>query len=109
MAEIVTISSFTGNTPVSIYYCDSLSANCSYVGATSNFPYTFTVPSPIADSNFLVKIVDYYSCEIGEIVSINSVNAHINFKTASWEYPVCLIKDYLIEKENLENSYYEIY
>jgi hypothetical protein len=53
--------------------------------------------------------MDKHIGEIGEIVSISSVNVHIKFNTTSWEYPVCLIKDYLIEKENLENSYYEIY
>ena len=34
MSQQVTISSITANTPVDIYYCDSLSANCIFVSGT---------------------------------------------------------------------------
>lgn len=63
MAQQVTIDSVTANTPVMIYYCDSLSASCVYVATVSVFPYTFVVPSPIGDTNFIVKIVDTIACE----------------------------------------------
>lgn len=70
MSQSVTITSVTANTPVDIYYCDSMSANCQYVSSVTNFPYSFTVPSPIADSNFIVKIVDCYSCIVGQWVYV---------------------------------------
>lgn len=64
----VTITSVTANTPVEIYYCDSLSANCVYVSTVMVFPYTFTVPDPTALSPYTIKIVDVEGCE--EIVSM---------------------------------------
>ena len=74
MSQLVTITSVTANTPVSIYYCDSMSANCQFVSSVSVFPYSFTVPSPLADSNFIVKIVDCYNCVIGQWVYVIPTN-----------------------------------
>ena len=65
MSQQVTITSVTANTPVEIYYCDSMSASCVYVSTVSVFPYTFDVPDPYDYGDFIVKIIDTESCEIG--------------------------------------------
>lgn len=70
MGRLVTISSITAETPVDIYYCDAMSANCQFVSSVSTFPYSFTVPSPEADSNFIVKIVDSENCQVGNYVYV---------------------------------------
>jgi hypothetical protein len=70
MSELVNILAVTANTPVTIYYCDSLSANCVSVSTVSTFPYEFIVPEPYSEQNFLVKIVDSQSFEFGEFVDI---------------------------------------
>lgn len=70
MSELVTILAVTANTPVEIYYCDSMSANCVYVSTVAVFPYEFIVPEPYSEENFLVKIVDTQSFEFGEFVDI---------------------------------------
>jgi len=67
MSQTVTISSITANTPVDVYYCDALSASCQFVSSISIVPYTFNVPSPYGDTNFLVKIIDSQNCIVGEI------------------------------------------
>ena len=59
MSQIITISAVTANTPVSIYYCDSMSANCQTVILSADtFPYTFTVPNSASTTDFIIKIVD---------------------------------------------------
>ena len=70
MSELVNILAVTANTPVEIYYCDSLSANCVYVATVSTFPYEFVVPDSYSDDNFLVKIIDTQDFEYGEFVNI---------------------------------------
>jgi hypothetical protein len=70
MSELVTIPSITANTPVEIYYCNSLSAACVYVTTTSSFPYSFEVPDPYDNGSFVVKIVDNEGCEIGLTVNV---------------------------------------
>jgi hypothetical protein len=70
MSELVNILAVTANTPVQIYYCDSLSANCVYVATVSTFPYEFIVPEPYSEQNFLVKIIDTQDFEFGEFVDI---------------------------------------
>ena len=70
MSELVNILAVTANTPVEIYYCDSVSGDCVYVSTVSVFPYEFIVPEPYSEGNFLVKIVDTQSFEYGEIVNI---------------------------------------
>jgi len=71
MSQIITISAVTANTPVSIYYCDSMSANCQTVTLSADtFPYTFTVPNSASTTDFIIKIVDINNCEIGEPVYI---------------------------------------
>jgi hypothetical protein len=71
MSQEVTISSVTGNTPVEIYYCDSISGNCVYQATVSVFPYTFNVPSPYDEQNIVIKIIDTQSCEIGQTIPIS--------------------------------------
>lgn len=71
MSELITITTVTANTPVNIYYCDALSASC--VLAASSvvaFPYTFTVPSPVSDTSFVIKIEDYYGFQVGYTIPI---------------------------------------
>jgi hypothetical protein len=70
MSEIVTISSITANTPVNVYYCNSMSASCVFVSAVSVFPYTFEVPPPYDEKNIVIKIIDAQGCIDGEIVPI---------------------------------------
>ena len=70
MSLEITIETFTGNTPVNIYYCDALSANCQFVSTVTTFPFKFTVPTPDDESDFLIKCVDNALCEIGEFVYI---------------------------------------
>jgi hypothetical protein len=70
MSQKITISSITANTPVNIYYCDSLSANCVYVSTVSVFPYVFDVPAPYDETNFVIKVVDNENCIYSESVFI---------------------------------------
>ena len=68
MTEQVTITSAFVNLPADIYYCDSMSANCVFVSAVTEFPYSFVVPPPYSDVLFVVKIVDSESCVVGNII-----------------------------------------
>ena len=70
MSQSITITTVTANTPVDIYYCDALSANCQFVSSASTFPYTFLVPETASTTNFLIKIIDISGCTIGEFVYI---------------------------------------
>ena len=70
MSQQVTITSVTANTPVEIYYCDSMSASCVYVSTVSVFPYTFDVPPPYDEENIIIKIIDTQSCEDGLVIPI---------------------------------------
>ena len=81
MSQLVTIESITASTPVDIYYCDSMSANCQFVSSASTFPYSFTVPSPLADSNFIVKIIDSSNCEVGHFVYVIPTSTPTNTPT----------------------------
>lgn len=63
MSEIVKITSITANTPVAIYYCDSLSASCVFVTSASTFPFEFTVPDPYDTTDFTIKVIDSEGCE----------------------------------------------
>jgi len=62
MGQLVTITSVTANTPVEIYYCDSMSASCVYVGTVSTFPFSFDVPDPYDLTDYIVKIIDVNGC-----------------------------------------------
>ena len=81
MSQQVTISSVTANTPVDIYYCDSMSASCVYVATVSTFPYTFDVLDPYDDTNFVIKIVDTQSCEIGQVILVTPTQTPTNTAT----------------------------
>lgn len=83
MPELVTIESVTANTPVEIYYCDALSANCEYVATVATFPYTFIVPQSASSENFVVKIVDIYNQEFGEEIPISPTPTVTPTKTPS--------------------------
>jgi len=81
MSQQVTISSVTANTPVDIYYCDSMSASCVYVATVSTFPYTFDVLDPYDYANFVIKIVDTQSCEIGQVILVTPTQTPTNTAT----------------------------
>jgi uncharacterized protein (TIGR02145 family) len=70
MSQQVTITSVTANTPVEIFYCDSFSANCVYVATVSVFPYTFEVPPPYNEQDYVIQIIDTQGCDIGREVLI---------------------------------------
>lgn len=70
MSEIVTITSVTANTPVDIYYCNSMSGSCVFVATVSTFPYVFEVPSPYDEQNIVIKIIDNEGCVDGEVIPI---------------------------------------
>jgi hypothetical protein len=67
MSQEITITSVTANTPVEIYYCDSIGDNCVYVATVSVFPYTFNVPPPYDNQDIIVKIIDTQSC-VNELI-----------------------------------------
>ena len=81
MSQEVIISSVTANTPVDIYYCDSMSASCVYVATVSTFPYTFDVLDPYDYTDFVIKIVDTQSCEIGQIILVTPTQTPPNTAT----------------------------
>ena len=62
MGQQVTITSVTANTPVEIYYCDSMSASCVYVATVSTFPFIFDVPDPYDLTDYIIQIVDVNGC-----------------------------------------------
>ena len=70
MSQDVTILSVTANTPVDIYYCDATSGSCVYAATVATFPYTFEVPDPYDNGDFVVKIVDTQNCEVGHLIEI---------------------------------------
>lgn len=70
MSLEVTITSFTGNTPVDIYYCNASSGACQFVASVSTFPYSFNVLSPYDETDFLIKFEDSESCIVGELVYV---------------------------------------
>jgi hypothetical protein len=70
MGQQVTITSITANTPVEIYYCGPTSGDCVYVATISTVPYTFEVPSPVDNVDYLIKLVDVNGCIDGEFVYV---------------------------------------
>jgi hypothetical protein len=73
MAQQVTITSVTANTPVDIYYCDSLSANCVYIAISTieTTPYIFDIPEPYNSSfSYMLKIIDSNNCIISGTTTI---------------------------------------
>jgi hypothetical protein len=70
MSLSVTIQAFTANTPVEVYYCDSISANCQFVSSISDVPLGFTVASPYDETDVLIKIIDSLGFEKAEFIFI---------------------------------------
>jgi len=62
MGQQVTITSVTANTPVEIYYCDSLNTNCVYVATVATFPFSFDVPNPYDFVDYVIEIRDVNGC-----------------------------------------------
>ena len=67
MSQEITITSVTANTPVEIYYCNSIGDDCVYVATVSVFPYTFNAPPPYDNQDIIVKIIDTQSC-VNELI-----------------------------------------
>ena len=57
-----TITSVTANTPVDIYYCDNACTSQVYVATVSTFPFTFDIPDPYDNADFIVIIDDTQGC-----------------------------------------------
>lgn len=72
MSLLVTITTMTANTPVDVYYCDSFSASCVFVESRTIFPFQFSVPSPYADDNVIIKIIDSQTCEVLGVIPYSS-------------------------------------
>jgi hypothetical protein len=70
MSLSVTIQAFTANTPVQVYYCDSVGDNCQFVDSVSDVPLGFTVASPYDENNVLIKIIDNLGFEKGEYIFV---------------------------------------
>lgn len=62
MSQIVTISNMTANTPVEVFYCDAMTANCVFVSAITTNTFTFEVPNPYAETDFVIILEDYAGC-----------------------------------------------
>ena len=70
MSQQVTITSVTANTPVDIFYCNSMSGDCVYVSTVSVFPFTFDVPPPYTETDIVIKIEDVNGCVDGDLIYI---------------------------------------
>lgn len=69
MSTQITISSITANTPVDIYYSAATGSTLVVSGQT-NFPYSFTIPSPVDQTNYVVECIDSENCVIEQIFNI---------------------------------------
>jgi hypothetical protein len=58
-----------------------MSASCVYVATVATFPYTFEVPDPYDNGDFIVKIIDTQSCEIGQIILVTPTPTPTNTVT----------------------------
>jgi hypothetical protein len=58
-----------------------MSASCVYVATVSTFPYTFDVLDPYDYANFVIKIVDTQSCEIGQVILVTPTQTPTNTAT----------------------------
>lgn len=83
MSLQVTITEITANTPVDLYYCDSMSANCVFVSTVLTFPYTFSIPSPYDQENVLIKLIDHETCEHSEFIYITPIPTNTPSPTPS--------------------------
>ena len=70
MGQEVIITSVTANTPVQIYYCNSIGESCVYVSTVAVFPFSFVVPNPYDNQDFTIKIIDTQGCEVSQEVDI---------------------------------------
>jgi hypothetical protein len=58
-----------------------MSASCVYVATVSTFPYTFDVLDPYDNGDFIIKIVDTQSCEIGQLILLTPTQPPTNTAT----------------------------
>jgi len=73
MPTDVTINDVSGQTPFNVYICNTGYTTCVYINTitSSDFPYTFEVPSLFTTAiNFTLKVVDDNSCEINEVIYV---------------------------------------
>jgi len=69
MSTQITILSITANTPVDIYY-SAATGSTLVVSGQSSFPYVFTIPSPVDQSDYVVECIDGQGCIIEQIFNI---------------------------------------
>ena len=66
MANVIQITSISGNSPYDIYVCDITLTYCYLVSGSTNIttPYQFIVPSPLNNvTSLILKIIDSLGCE----------------------------------------------
>jgi hypothetical protein len=69
MSELITILSVTANTPVDIYYSASTGSTL-VISGQSSFPYSFTVPTPVDETDYVIEIIDSQSCVVDHIILV---------------------------------------
>lgn len=62
MNQVITITNMTANTPIEVFYCDAMTANCVFVSAITTTTFTFEVPDPYAETDFVIILEDYAGC-----------------------------------------------
>ena len=70
MSELITILSVTANTPVDIYYSASTGSTL-VVSGQSSFPYSFNVPSPVNESDYVIELIDSQSCVVDYTILVS--------------------------------------
>ena len=70
MSELVTILSVTANTPVDIYYSASTGSTL-VISGQSSFPYSFTVPNPVDQTDYAIEIIDSQSCVVDYVILVS--------------------------------------
>ena len=70
MSELVTILSVTANTPVDIYYSASTGSTL-VISGQSSFPYSFTVPNPVDETDYAIEIIDSQSCVVDYVILVS--------------------------------------
>jgi hypothetical protein len=66
MANVIQITSISGNSPYDIYVCDITLTYCYLVSGSTTIttPYQFIVPSPLNNvTSLILKIIDSLGCE----------------------------------------------
>jgi hypothetical protein len=70
MSELITILSVTANTPVDIYYSASTGSTL-VISGQSSFPYSFTVPTPVDETDYAIEIIDSQNCVAEHVILVS--------------------------------------